>query len=91
MKPVIGKVAAAVAVALMAGSVFVSAGEAEPKQAGKLSRDLAMADNEFGLKLFKQLHKDGQNTFRHPGGGRRNPQRDGKGHGHRRPGRQSRE
>jgi serpin B len=67
MNATFGKLAAALAVALMAGSAFVAAGEdAEPKPASKQAQDLAMADNDFGFKLFKQLHKEGENTFISP-------------------------
>ena len=68
MKSSMSKLGAALAVALMAGSVYVSAGEEKeaPKPASKQAQDLAMADNNFGLKLFKQLHKDGENRFISP-------------------------
>jgi serine protease inhibitor len=58
----------ALAVALLAGSLYtgVSAKEKAPAPPSKQAIELATADNVFGLKLFKQLHKDGQNTFISP-------------------------
>jgi len=34
--------------------------------ASKDAKALASADNDFGLKLFRELHKDGENTFISP-------------------------
>lgn len=58
----------ALAVALLAGSLYtgVSAKEKPPVPPSKQVVELATADNAFGLKLFKQLHKDGRNTFISP-------------------------
>lgn len=64
------RVSAVVATALLAGSFLaggISAGEKEKlKQPPEAAVKLAKADNAFGLKLFKKLHKDGSNTFISP-------------------------
>ncbi|MCB9933514.1 MAG: serpin family protein [Planctomycetes bacterium] len=70
MKPRLSTLCAALATALLAGSFYaggVSAGEKEKHvQAPEAAMKLAKADNAFGLKLFKKLHKDGHNTFISP-------------------------
>ncbi|MCA8914144.1 MAG: serpin family protein [Planctomycetes bacterium] len=63
-----GKVSAAIAAALLAGSFVagsVSAKE-EKKPAPEAAVKIASADNTFGMQLFKQLHKSGENTFISP-------------------------
>jgi serine protease inhibitor len=68
MKSTVGKLGAALAVALMAGSACVSAGEEKEaaKPASEQAKELAVADNNFGMKLFKQLHKEGENRLISP-------------------------
>lgn len=70
MKTRLTTLCAALATALLAGSFLaggVSAGEKEKmKQPPEAAVKLAKADNAFGLKLFKKLHKDGKNTFISP-------------------------
>jgi len=62
-----GTIAAAMATALLAASMYtgISAKE-EPRKVDKAAVDLATADNGFGLDTFKKLHKEGENTFISP-------------------------
>ncbi len=70
MKTRLATLSAAMATALLAGSFLagnISAGENEKKkQPPEAAVKLAKADNAFGFKLFKKLHKDGENTFISP-------------------------
>lgn len=70
MKTRLANLSAALATALLAGSFLagsISAGEKEKiKPPSDAAVKLANADNAFGLKLFKKLHKEGSNTFISP-------------------------
>jgi serine protease inhibitor len=62
------RITTALAIALLAAGLYtgISAKEKPATPPSKQAVDLATADNTFGLKLFKQLHKDGENTFISP-------------------------
>lgn len=61
-----GTLAAMLAVALMAGSFMTGSISANGDKQSAKPADLAKADNDFGIDLFKRLHKDGENTFISP-------------------------
>src|SRR5690606_11092733 len=67
----IGKISAALATAILAGSFYggsVSARDEEDpgRTATQAARDVSGANNQFGFELFKRLHKEGANTFISP-------------------------
>ncbi|MCB9895862.1 MAG: serpin family protein [Planctomycetes bacterium] len=63
-----GKLSAGLAAALLAGSFVATnvSAKGEKSSAPEPAVKIATADNAFGLKLFKELHQDGQNTFISP-------------------------
>lgn len=67
----LGKISAALATALLAGSFYagdVSANgdEKSERTTTQAARDVSGANNAFGFDLFKRLHKEGANTFISP-------------------------
>lgn len=67
----LGKISAALATALLAGSFYsgsISANgdEKSERTATQAARDVSGANNQFGFELLKRLHEDGKNTFISP-------------------------
>ncbi len=67
----LGKISAALATAILAGSFYAGNVSARDEEAPMLKAtqaacDVSGANNQFGFELFKRLHKEGKNTFISP-------------------------